>query len=103
MQQFGFFDTRCALAMLALMIAPGSAIAYIDPGSGAYMVQVIFMVVAAALFYLRHPVRSLQTLWRWISSRGEQAPSQSQIPTADSDNLLVAEDTGQEKVRSKET
>lgn len=53
-------------------MAPTVALAYIDPGNGAYMVQALFALVGAALFYLRHPIRSLKELWQWFSSRGRQ-------------------------------
>ena len=48
----------CVTAILAM--APGLALAYIDPGSGAYMVQALFTLVGAALFYIRHPIRAFR-------------------------------------------
>jgi hypothetical protein len=60
-------------------------LAYIDPGNGAYMVQVLFTVFAAALFYLRHPIRLVQALWRWFLSGSRKPrvskPVDSPIPT----------------------
>jgi hypothetical protein len=53
-------------------MAPTVALAYIDPGNGAYMVQAMFALVGAALFYLRHPIRSLKELWRWMSSHAKR-------------------------------
>jgi hypothetical protein len=60
---------RFAGVVLAFSAVPGLAMAYIDPGNGAYMVQVIFTLIGAGLFYLRHPIRSLQALGRWFSAR----------------------------------
>jgi hypothetical protein len=60
---------RAAVVVLILSTAPGAAMAYIDPGNGAYMVQALFTLVGAAIFYLRHPVRSLKVFWHAISSR----------------------------------
>jgi len=60
---------RLAGVVLAFSAVPGLAMAYIDPGNGAYMVQVIFTLVGAGLFYLRHPIRSLQAMGRWFSAR----------------------------------
>jgi hypothetical protein len=68
------FGLRCAGIVSILVMAPTVALAYIDPGNGAYMVQALFALVGAALFYLRHPIRSLKQLWRWLSSRGRQTP-----------------------------
>jgi hypothetical protein len=50
-------------------MAPTLALAYIDPGNGAYMVQALMTVVAAGIFYLRHPVRTLKGIGRWLSGR----------------------------------
>jgi hypothetical protein len=91
MQQDGLSGTRCALIVLILVAAPGAAMAYIDPGSGAYMVQALFALVAAGLFYLRHPIRSLQSFWRWIS--GQRSPAETQTESVDSDSLAGSEDS----------
>jgi len=66
------FGLRCAGTVFIFAMAPTVALAYIDPGNGAYMVQALFALVGAALFYLRHPIRSLKELWHWCSSRGRQ-------------------------------
>ena len=75
MRQAGSFDARWVLTALVLAMAPGAAMAYIDPGSGAYMVQALFALVAAGLFYARHPIRSLKAFWRWVRKRPEADPS----------------------------
>jgi len=59
----GDFGLRFAAVVLILALAPAAAKAYIDPGNGAYMVQALFTVVGAALFYLRHPLRSIKVFW----------------------------------------
>lgn len=59
----GDFGLRFAAVVLILALAPAAAMAYIDPGNGAYMVQALFTVVGAALFYLRHPIRSIKIFW----------------------------------------
>jgi hypothetical protein len=48
------FMVACGLAF------PSAAFAYIDPGTGAMMVQALLALVAAAVFYFRHP----SVLWR---------------------------------------
>lgn len=60
---------RCTVLVAIFVTAPGVAFAYIDPGNGAYMVQALFTLIGAALFYLRHPIRLLHTVWKWISRR----------------------------------
>lgn len=55
--------------LTCLVLAPNLAFAYIDPGNGAYMVQALFTLVGAALFYLRHPIRTLKESWHWVLGR----------------------------------
>jgi hypothetical protein len=63
-----------ALVVLLWATAPGVAQAYIDPGNGAYMVQALFTIVGAALFYLRHPIRSFRAASEWLLSRWRHRP-----------------------------
>ena len=56
-----------AALALSLGLAPAAAMAYIDPGNGAYMVQALFAFIGAAIFYLRHPVRALKSAWNWLA------------------------------------
>jgi hypothetical protein len=64
-----FLVQRCAAVVFVLAIAPGLAQAYIDPGSGAYMVQAMFALIGAIIFYARHPMRSLKSFGRWVAGR----------------------------------
>jgi hypothetical protein len=77
------FGLRCVAVIAALSLAPTLAQAYIDPGNGAYMVQVLFTLVGASLFYVRHPIRSLKAFGRWLLNRQkhseELAPSDSEV------------------------
>jgi hypothetical protein len=70
---------RMLTVALLLAAAPTVALAYIDPGNGAFMVQALFTMVGAALFYVRHPIRFLQTVWRKVTGRwsGLDAPPTS--------------------------
>ena len=65
------FGLRCLLIVLFLATAPKVATAYIYPGNGAYMVQALFTLIGAALFYVRHPVRTLKFIWGWLLRRGK--------------------------------
>jgi len=62
--------------------APTVAMAYIDPGNGAYMVQLLFTLVGAALFYVRHPIRSLKLLWQRVTRGGNTAPEHAAAPAS---------------------
>jgi len=45
-----------------LMLNPVSAYAYIDPGTGAVIIQSLIAFIAAVIFYLKNPV----LLWEKI-------------------------------------
>ena len=54
------------IGILLLLTTTNQANAYVDPGTGAYLVQLIAAALGAALFYLRHPIQLLRTLWEKI-------------------------------------
>jgi hypothetical protein len=78
----GSFGPRFAVVVLILATIPTAAMAYIDPGNGAYMVQTLLTVVAAGAFYLRHPIRSLKAIARWCWTR------KSKVADAEDSNSL---------------
>lgn len=85
---------RFAFGAALLSLAPTLALAYIDPGNGAYMVQAIFTMLGAAFFYLKHPLRSLQAFWQWIRRRGH---SDGSLPGhCESDSMSEAEMSSEE-------
>jgi hypothetical protein len=64
-----FFGLRMTGAIVLFALAPSLAWSYIDPGNGAYMVQLLFTLAGAALFYIRHPVRFFHALRDWVFRR----------------------------------
>ncbi len=84
------FGLRLTAVVVVLAMAPTLAFAYIDPGNGAYMVQALFALFGAALFYLRHPIRSIQSVWRWMFSRSKEESDKSEgVDTAPSVHSAV--------------
>ena len=57
----------------AAMAHAGSAYAYIDPGTGAYLMQVLMAIFGAALFYAGHPVRWLKSVLKRKKPKPESA------------------------------
>lgn len=62
---------------ICLLLLPNVAFAYIDPGTGAYFVQMLLALVGAAVFYVTHPaqlIKSMVAKWRaflqWIKAGG---------------------------------
>jgi hypothetical protein len=53
---------RWTLALVALT-SPAIAFAYVDPGTGAYVVQSIMALIGIATFYTMRPIRYLRSLF----------------------------------------
>jgi len=52
-----------------LLLVPLQAHAYVDPGTGAYLVQALLALVGAGAFYLRHPRALIKRLWNKLMRR----------------------------------
>ena len=85
----GLGITRGVLIVAVWASAPGLALAYIDPGNGAYMVQALFTLVGAALFYLRHPIRTLRSLKARLTDRWDQLRGQPVSDRVASEKLIL--------------
>jgi len=54
--------------MAYLLLLPGAASAYVDPGSGMLLIQGLVAFVGALIVFVRHPVKSIKALIaRWRS------------------------------------
>ena len=78
---------RALCVVLIWSIAPGLALAYIDPGNGAYMVQALFTIAGAALFYLRHPIRTIRVVKDRLVSRFRRSPHPQDVTLLDEPRL----------------
>ena len=59
---------RRLIAAVIVISIPGIAMAYVDPGTGAYLVQSIIALIGAATFYAARPIRFLRSL---LTRRGK--------------------------------
>jgi hypothetical protein len=53
---------KLLLLGLLFLYVPQTSFAYIDPGTGAYVVQSIAALIGAAVFYVTHPVEIIRKL-----------------------------------------
>jgi len=67
---------RWTVAVVALT-SPAIAFAYVDPGTGAYIVQSIMALIGVATFYAARPIRFLRNLLTW-RKQSAVAESESQ-------------------------
>ena len=51
-------------AILTASLSSTSAFAYVDPGTGAYVIQALLALFAAIIFYIRHPLELIKTFIR---------------------------------------
>ena len=54
--------SRIVLLCLLALCLPQTALAYIDPGTGAYLVQGLAALAGAVVFYVSHPAELLRRL-----------------------------------------
>jgi hypothetical protein len=54
---------RRLLAAFFVLTLPGVAFAYVDPGTGAYLVQSIMAVIAAATLYAARSIRFIRNFF----------------------------------------
>ena len=76
------FVRHAAFAAAACMVAAGPAEAYIDPGTGSMLLQVIGAGIAGAIFYFRELRMKLLSMF---SRRGTPAAEDGADPPSDGD------------------
>jgi len=57
------------LFQIIFIIPSTNAYAYIDPGTGSFIIQTILAFLAAAAFYLGYPIRVIKNLYNKIIKR----------------------------------
>lgn len=61
-----------AALLLALLAMPGPALAYIDPGSGSFLLQMLLAALAGTAFYGRQIVARIRRFFRRIAGRKDE-------------------------------
>lgn len=59
------------IVIIGTMATP--AFAYVDPGTGAMVVQAFLALFAAAIFYLRNPKQLWRDLKTWLKNRRQDS------------------------------
>lgn len=50
-------NRKFIIPVAAILLFPGTAFAYVDPGTGAYFLQLLIAIFGAAIFYISRPVQ----------------------------------------------
>ena len=56
--------TIIKLSIIFYLIFQTQAFAYIDPGTGAFIIQTLIAVMGAIVFYLGYPIRLLKRFFK---------------------------------------
>ncbi len=56
--------TITKLSIIFYLIFQTQAFAYIDPGTGAFIIQTLIAVMGAIVFYLGYPIRLLKRFFK---------------------------------------
>lgn len=59
------------LSAVALCL-PQTSFAYVDPGTGAYVVQALVALAGATVFYITHPLELLRRVKRRLLKRKDE-------------------------------
>ncbi len=69
-------------ACAVVLLIPAAAQAYTDAGTGAYLIQTLFALTGALMFYA-HPVRLFRRVLRWVDMRRGVRPTENALPRDD--------------------
>lgn len=72
----GFFS-KIAYGLLLIYLFPKPAHAYLDPGTGSYLIQIFVATLFGSLFFLKSIIRKIS---EFISSHSKKEPSLNTDP-----------------------
>ncbi len=64
-------NRKISSLVCALLILPATAHAYVDPGTGAYLLQTLIAVFGAAVFYIARPMALFRLIRAYFSKKNK--------------------------------
>lgn len=55
-----------------ILLFPGTAFAYVDPGTGAYLLQLLITVFGAVMFYISRPGQLFKMIREFFSRKNKK-------------------------------
>jgi hypothetical protein len=55
-----------------VLILPGTAHAYVDPGTGAYLLQLLIAVFGAIVFYVSRPLELFKLIRAYFTKKNKE-------------------------------
>ena len=65
------FLDKFFLFVIIILCIPSNAYAYIDPGTGSFIIQSILAIGGAIMFYLGYPIRILKNIYKKIFKKNK--------------------------------
>lgn len=56
----------------ALLVLPGTAYAYVDPGTGAYILQTVIAIFGAIVFYVARPAELFRLIRAYFAKKNKE-------------------------------
>lgn len=56
----------------AILVLPSTAHAYVDPGTGAYLLQLLIAVFGAIVFYVSRPVELFKLIRAYFTKKNKE-------------------------------
>jgi len=67
----GKFLDKIFLFVIIILCIPSNAYAYIDPGTGSFIIQSIIAIGGAIVIYLSYPIRILKNIYKKIFKKNK--------------------------------
>ncbi len=64
---------KLILLSVVFVCLPRTSLAYVDPGTGAYMVQALVALVGATIFYVRNPMELVRRIKAKLFKREDES------------------------------
>ncbi|WP_426110144.1 hypothetical protein [Massilia sp. PWRC2] len=56
----------------AILVLPATAHAYVDPGTGAYLLQLLIAVFGAIIFYISRPLELFRLIRSYFTKKSKE-------------------------------
>lgn len=65
-------NKKIAVFSISILLFPGVAHAYVDPGTGAYLLQLLIALFGAVAFYAARPRQLFQLIREFFSKKNKK-------------------------------
>jgi hypothetical protein len=66
------FEKKSIFIATFFLLFPGTAFAYVDPGTGAYLLQLLITVFGAVMFYISRPGQLFKVIREFFSRKNKK-------------------------------